>query len=124
MNNSKESERKMRGFIAWGIIGLIVLIGISILIPFLFTTPISSGVHLPLALFPFHFGFIGIIFLIFIIFLISRWIFWSNNCGNSSRYHSQNISNGDLQNVLKERYAKGEITKEQFEQIKKDLEQK
>ncbi len=114
----------MRGFIAWGIIGLIVLIGISIIISFLFTTPISSGVHPPFVYFPFHFGFIGIIFIIIIIFLISRWIFWSNSCGNSSRYYSQYNGDYEVQNIVKERYAKGEITKEQFEQIKKDLEQK
>ncbi|MDN5845237.1 MAG: SHOCT domain-containing protein [Candidatus Nitrosocosmicus sp.] len=124
MNDSKESDGRMRGFIAWGIIGLLVLIGISIIMPFLFTTPISSGVHLPLAFFPFQFGFIGIIFLIFMISLISRWIFWSNSCGNSSRYHSQYGGDYEVQNIVKERYAKGAITKEQFEQIKKDLEQK
>lgn len=114
----------MNGFIAWGIIGLMVLIGISTLILFLFTTPLSSGVHPSFLLFPFHFGFIGIIFLILIIFLISRWIFWSNRCGNSTRYYSHVSGSDNVQNILKERYAKGEITKEQFVQIKKDLEQK
>jgi putative membrane protein len=74
--------------------------------------------------FPFHFGFIGIVFLIFIIFLILRWIFWYKRCGNSARYYSHYSGNDNAQNILKERYAKGEITKEQFEQIKKDLEQK
>ena len=116
-----ESESRMRGFIALDIVGLIVLIGISIILPFLYTTSVFSGVHPQFASFPFHFGFIGIVFLIFIILLISRWVFWSNRCGDSSRYYSQYSINDSAQNILKERYAKGEITKEQFEQIKKDL---
>ena len=98
-----------------------VLIGISTLILFLFTTPLSSGVHPSFVLFPFHFGFIGIIFLILIIFLISRWIFWSNRCGNSTRYYSHVSGSDNVQNILKERYAKGEITKEQFVTDKKRL---
>ena len=105
-----------------GIIGLIVLIGISITIPFLFTPPVFSGVHPQFIYFPFHFGFIGIVFLIFIIFFITRWVFWSNRCGDSSRYYSQYSENDNAQSIIKERYARGEITKEQFEQIKKDLE--
>ena len=121
--NSKESESRMRGFISLGIIGLIILMGISIIIPFLFSAPVFSGVHPQFVYFPFHFGFIGIVLLIFIIFFISRWVFWSNRCGDPSRYYSQYSENENAQNVLKERYAKGEITKEQFEQIKKDLDQ-
>jgi putative membrane protein len=62
------------------------------------------------------FGFIffilcvtGIIFLI--VWLVKR----SNHPGTENRTESKAIE------VLKERYAKGEITKEQFENIKKDL---
>ena len=119
--NNKESESRTRKFIALGVIGLIVLIGFSIIIPFI-TTTVFSGVHSQFVYFPFHFGFIGVVLLIFVIFLISRWIFWSNRFGDSSRYYPQYSGNDSAQNILKERYAKGEITKEQFEQIKKDLE--
>jgi putative membrane protein len=68
--------------------------------------------------FPFHFG-LGVIFLLFIIFFVARWIFWPWGVGNSHRFHSQYHDNAS--GILKERYAKGEITKEQFKQMMQDL---
>lgn len=39
----------------------------------------------------------------------------------ASRHRSINNSKSDALAIAQQRYAKGEITKEQFEQIKKDL---
>jgi putative membrane protein len=36
-------------------------------------------------------------------------------------HHTGHIQKSDPLDIVKERYAKGEITKEQFEQLKKDL---
>lgn len=36
-------------------------------------------------------------------------------------HHVGNVQKSDPLDIVKERYAKGEITKEQFEQLKKDL---
>jgi putative membrane protein len=40
---------------------------------------------------------------------------------NSDRHHSESKDSETAIDVLKKRYAKGEITKEEFDQMKKDL---
>jgi putative membrane protein len=57
--------------------------------------------------------FINIIFLIIVIAIVIRLI-----RGGSGYHHYYKDRSME---ILKERYAKGEITKEQFEQMKKDL---
>jgi putative membrane protein len=113
----------VRRFVGWGVFGLIVLVGVSIIASLLFFGPRSSGTFYPFFpsfFFPFHFGWLGGIFIILVVFLIARWAFlpWRN--ARSSSSYSQN-SNDGAHSILKERYAKGEITKEQFEQMMLDL---
>ena len=120
--NDQELKR-VRIFIAWGVLGLIIVVGVSIVASLAFFGYRSFGTFYPFfpVFFPFHFGLLGDIFLIFILFLVARWIFWSSRMENSGRSSSQ--YHYDPHNILKERYAKGEITKEQFEQMMRDLEQ-
>ncbi|MBI3022688.1 MAG: SHOCT domain-containing protein [Thaumarchaeota archaeon] len=68
--------------------------------------------------FPF-FGFIWGFFGIFILFFILKWLFWPWGWG----YHRGYWRGDSARQILRERYAKGEITKEQFEQAIRDLEQ-
>jgi putative membrane protein len=117
-----QERRRARGFIAWGVFGLIVLVAASIIASLLFFGPRSSGTFYPFFLtflFPFHFGWLGGIFIILLVLLIARWVFlpWRNGNlpGSYSRPHD------GAHSILKERYAKGEITKEQFEQMMLDL---
>ena len=116
--------RRVRRFIAWGVFGLIVLVGVSIIASLLFFGARWSGSFYPFFpafFFPFHFGWLGGIFIILVFFLISRWVFlpWRN--GNTSSSYWQHSGDNSARNILKERYAKGEITKEQFEQMTLDL---
>jgi putative membrane protein len=121
---SDQEWRRGRAFIAWGVFGLIVLVAVSIIASLPFFAPRTLGTFYPFSpgfFFPFHFGWlIGGIFIILLVLLIARWIFlpWRN--GNSPTSYSQKRDNG-AQYILKERYAKGEFTKEQFEQMMLDL---
>jgi putative membrane protein len=106
-------------YVAWGLVALIILVGVSIATSLIFFASRSSGSFYPLfPFFPFHFGLLGAIFLIFIIFLVARLLFWPWRKYNLNSYSQDR---GDARVILRERYAKGEITKEQFEQMMRDL---
>ena len=67
----------------------------------------------------FPFGFFGF-FWIFAVFWFIRWAFWpwrGYGPRRSWRYGDQAYY------ILRERYARGEITKEQFDQMTRDLQQ-
>jgi putative membrane protein len=61
----------------------------------------------------FVFFFIAIAALFFAV----RWIFGYNGCGINHMHQNNN----DALEILKTRYAKGEITKDEFEEMKKHL---
>jgi putative membrane protein len=121
--SSQESNR-IRQIVGWGIIGLIAVIGLSIALSLYFASWRPGGFfYYPFFFsFPFHFGWLGAIFLIFIVFLIARWFFgpWRRGEGHYSYPQPQRP---DAASIVRERYAKGEITKEQFEQMMRDLRQ-
>lgn len=60
----------------------------------------------------------GWIFWLLLIFLIVWFVVTQIKKGKQD---SQSISQESPMDILKKRYAKGEITKKQFEQMKKDL---
>jgi hypothetical protein len=74
----KEQESRNLGrYVAWGLVGLIILVGASIATSIALFAYRSAGSYYPIfPFFPFHFGFIGIIILVLLIFWISRWWFW------------------------------------------------
>lgn len=74
------------------------------------------------------FNFIGIIlFMIGAILMMIVMITWSQQYGKRTlketmkQAYIEGTSQVDSLNILKTRYAKGEITKEQYDQMKKDL---
>ena len=106
------SERSNHGrqIVGWGIVGLIAVIAVSIALS-IYLAPGGRGGY-----FPFHFGWLGGIFVILLVFWIARWFFWPWRRGGWYRYEHRSA-----ESILKERYAMGEITKERFEEMIRDL---
>jgi len=65
--------------------------------------------------YPFRFGWLGGIFLIFACLWMARWLLFP--------WRGRYVYRTDAASIIMERYAKGEITKEQFEQMLRDLRQ-
>jgi len=63
----------------------------------------------------------GIFFIFFVLFFVSRFIFWPWGWGWRRRFW-YGYGYGDAHEILRQRYARGEITKEQFDQMTRDLE--
>ena len=72
------------------------------------------------SLWPFHLlGFIGM--LAFWALVIAGIVWLVRNVAPSASNGSANSAHGTALDILKTRYAKGELTKEQFESMKKEI---
>jgi putative membrane protein len=63
----------------------------------------------------------GFFFFVIVVFFVSRLVFWPWWGGGWRRRYWYGY--GDAHEILRQRYARGEITKEQFDQMTRDLEQ-
>jgi len=119
--------RMRRGMVGWWLGGLVALLLIGLfVVPFLFwgfgwgTTAV--GYYPRFFFFPF-----GFLIFFFVIFLVAKGLFWGLGWGWGWRrgYYGgywHRAYYGDSTEILRQRYAKGEITKEQFDQMMRDLE--
>ncbi|WP_158385330.1 SHOCT domain-containing protein [Candidatus Nitrososphaera evergladensis] len=127
---SNQESIRTRRIVAGALIGLTaIVVAVSIAAPFFaarqsgaFYSYYYYPYHHPF-FFPFHFGWfggIGILLPILVILLIAGWLLWPSRRYQSEdlRQHSDNAAS-----ILRERYAKGEITREQFESMMRDLKQ-
>ena len=108
---SDQESNRINRIVGWSMVGLVAVIGVAIAAS-LFFSPRPLG-----GFFPFPFGWFGGIFLIFIVFWLARWLIWPWRGGYGYQYRN-------AESILRERYAKGEITREQFQQMMDDLKHK
>lgn len=64
---------------------------------------------------------IVIIVIVIIGLVVYRGVGWGGCCGGHPGHYGSDEEKETALEILRRRYAKGEITKEQFEQMKKDL---
>lgn len=62
----------------------------------------------------------GFIFFVFVLFFIGRLLFWPWGWGGRRNYWYRH---DEAYYIIRQRYARGEITKDQYDQMMRDLEQ-
>jgi uncharacterized membrane protein len=106
-------------------VGLLVVVAVLIVVPivvsavFYVLRPMGRAYFPSMGYYPFFFFPFGWVFGFLILFLLLRWIFWPWGWGSRRRYRGYR----DEYHILRVRYARGEITKEQFDQMTRDLQE-
>jgi len=104
-------------YIALGVIALLVVIGLLFAFGVAYNGPRPLYGYYPFfPVFPFRFFFFGLLW-VFIIAMVARWLIWPGwwDRGRYWRYRDESYY------ILRQRYARGEITKEQYDQMMRDL---
>jgi uncharacterized membrane protein len=103
----------------YGLGAMFVLIGLAVVVGELYPGAGAASTTGPM----FGFGWVSNVFAILFAVWIFSWIFgWGWRGSRRHRYRGWYPDDNAYQ-IIKERYAKGEITKEQFDQMMRDLQQ-
>jgi len=107
----------MMGWI-FGSLAILLLVGVFV-VPFFYGSMLGTNGYYPR---PYFFPF-GFLIFFFVIFFVARGLFWGWGWrgGYSRGYWHHGGYYNDAEEILKQRYAKGEITKDQFDQMMRDL---
>ncbi|MFI5417553.1 MAG: hypothetical protein ACHQ2Y_01460 [Candidatus Lutacidiplasmatales archaeon] len=120
VNGEPWAEPRPHRWLFGGLAVMFVLIGVAILLSVASHgwTMMGDGGH-PFFIFPFGLLW-GLFWLLVLFWLISwafRWAFW----GGYGRHYRRANRFDPAYGIARERYARGEITREQFDQIARDL---
>ncbi|MDE1853523.1 MAG: SHOCT domain-containing protein [Thaumarchaeota archaeon] len=111
-----------RSAFAWVVVALVAVAVIALIAAIAMRAYPVSGTMMGYYGYPFY-GFwffpFGFVFFFIFIFFIARVMFWGGGWGWRRGYYHY----GDSREILRQRYARGEITKDQFDQMMRDLEQ-
>jgi uncharacterized membrane protein len=105
-------------------VGLLVVVAVLIVVPIVVSAvfhvlrPMGRAYFPFMGYYPFFFPF-GWVFGFLILFFLLRWIFWPWGWSRRGRYRGHR----DEYHILRIRYARGEITKDQFDQMTRDLQE-
>ncbi|MGA2664370.1 MAG: SHOCT domain-containing protein [Nitrososphaerales archaeon] len=127
-SSSSRTGRRRHGFLRWIFAGVFALLLLGLIFGVLafagvFGHVLATGPYYyrwP-SLFFFPFGFLIFVFVLFFVFRIA---FWGLGWGWRGRgyYRGRWASDGPYAlEILNQRYARGEITKEQYDQMKNDI---
>jgi len=113
-----------RRFIGRGIVGLLLLVGIAIVIGVVVRAVVPGA---GFGFFPFFFFPFGFFLFIFFLFFVVRGLFWGWGGWGWHGYpmygrYGYGYHDGAAE-ILRRRYASGEITKDQFDQMMRDITQ-
>lgn len=109
----------------------VVLIAVAVILLLVFAYPGTFGISGPS--YPSRYGLFGgffaLFFILIVVFFVVRVAFWSARAGRYGRRYNDPHNRGPPpgygpnrpEMVARMRYARGEITREQYEQIMKDL---
>jgi uncharacterized membrane protein len=109
---------------AWALLAVgavLVLVGVALFSGFFLLPRLSPA----LGYYFYPFGWLWLFFGFFLIFGLIRALLWPWRWGGHRRryWYGYGYGNDDAYRILRERYARGEIAKDQLDQMTRDLDQ-